>query len=235
MVVRHGGRFFEGPRCFQQEPHWPFAWSQAQHDWIFRLDADEFPSTSMKTWLQSFRAGPEPASDISGFTGIWPLWDGTRAVTRHWPPGRIFLIQRQRARFFGMAENTPVPDGHYQPSGLTLHHQPMRKSYGMRNVFCRKQAAAWRLVIATGLLGTPSDLPRWRWGSRDWPDFWKNLRERPLRTGIYSFVRGYLTTLRDQWRAGERILPWTSLAGPCHHLLIALCYCRLRLRSSTKS
>ena len=28
LVARHGGRFFEGPRCWQQEPHWPFAWSK---------------------------------------------------------------------------------------------------------------------------------------------------------------------------------------------------------------
>ena len=25
LVAQHGGSFYEGPRCFQQEPHWPFA------------------------------------------------------------------------------------------------------------------------------------------------------------------------------------------------------------------
>src|SRR6059036_1005511 len=71
VVEAAGGRFFERPRAYQQEPHWPFAWKQAAHDWILRLDADEFPSQEMKVWLQNFRAGPEPVDAISGFTCIW--------------------------------------------------------------------------------------------------------------------------------------------------------------------
>ena len=55
VVETAGGRFFERPHEFQQEPHWPFAWGQAKHDWILRFDADEFPSADMKTWLKSFK------------------------------------------------------------------------------------------------------------------------------------------------------------------------------------
>src|ERR1700730_6063338 len=68
LVMQHGGRYFEGPRCFQQEPHWPFTWWQAQHDWILRLDADEFPSEELKGWLRRFRDSPDPDNNISGYT-----------------------------------------------------------------------------------------------------------------------------------------------------------------------
>src|SRR5580700_1779934 len=148
LVMQSGGKYFEGPRCFQQEPHWPFAWSRARYDWILRLDADEFPSEELKNWLREFRASPEPSSDISGYTCIWPLWNGKKAVTRGWPAGRNFLFHRQRVRFFGMVEQVPIPDTRWEPLDLVLHHQPKGKSYGVRNILVRRQAYHWRRVIA---------------------------------------------------------------------------------------
>src|SRR5215813_333766 len=71
LVESRAGRFFERPRHFQQEPHWPFAWEQTHHDWILRWDADEFPSQEMRQWLEAFRAEPEPPDNISGYTCIW--------------------------------------------------------------------------------------------------------------------------------------------------------------------
>ncbi len=108
------GRFFEGDRVGSLEGQSPFAWRQANHDWILRLDADEFPSDELRVWLRKFCAAPEPAAEISGYTCIWPLWDGRRAITNKWPAGRIFLFNKNRVRFFGMIEQTPIPDGNYE-------------------------------------------------------------------------------------------------------------------------
>ena len=76
IVEAAGGRFFEEAREFQQEPHWPKAWEKAAHDWILRLDADEFPSEELTKWLYAFREKNESPENLSGFTCIWPLWDG---------------------------------------------------------------------------------------------------------------------------------------------------------------
>jgi hypothetical protein len=228
LVLGHGGQFFEGPRCFQQEPHWPFAWSKAQHDWTFRLDADEFPSADLKEWLERFRAGPEPPPEVSGYTCIWPLWDGTRPVTRSWPRGRIFLIHRRRVRFFGMVEHVPVPDGHYEPQPFVLRHEPTRKSYGLRNILVRQQGYAWRRAIAHSLLGNPLDLPRWRCASAEWPAFWNRLRSHPILYGFYALFRGTILTIRDQWQVEGKIKPLMAVACPLHHMLIGLLYLRLK-------
>lgn len=222
LVLAHQGKFFEGPRSFQQEPHWPFAWSQARHDWILRLDADEFPSAEMKSWLLKFRDGVEPTEKISGYTCIWPLWDGSRAVTQHWPAGRNFLFNRSRVRFFGMVEQVPIADDHFEALPLTLCHEPSRKSYGLRNILVRRQGAYWRFVIARSLLRTPLELPRWRWNSDQWPTGWARLRMHPIVYGFYSFVRGTLSTIRDQWRTEGRIMPIMASACPLHHFLIGL-------------
>lgn len=237
-VEAAGGRFFERPRAHQQEPHWPFAWEQAAHDWILRLDADEFPSEEMKTWLQNFRAGPGPAGAISGFTCIWPMWNGRRTVSKRWPAGRPLLFHRQRVRFFGMVEQVPVADGQYEPLNLVLHHQPVRKSYGLANLLLRKQAYRWRARIAASLLEEPAKLNCWRWGNRPWPQVWQEIRSHPFRTAGRRLTAGTLRTLRDQWKVEGRLHPLAALSGPVHHALIAFEYwrqCRMRDGGKTPS
>lgn len=237
IVQQAGGRYFEGPRVFQQEPHWPFAWSQAAHDWILRLDADEFPSPELREWLIAFRRSPEPASALSMFTAIWPLWDGSRAVTHTWPKDRIFLINRRRVSFFGMVEQVPIPDGTVEATGLVLRHCPRRRSYGLKNLLLRKQAYRWRSVIAKSLLRSPVALPRWRWTDTSWPAGWEALRQRPISIGTKRMLRDSYRQLREMLTYERRILPSALLGTAFHQLLMAFtyvfyrCICRIGLIS----
>jgi hypothetical protein len=226
FVEQCGGRFFERARAWQQEPHWPFAWTQAKHEWILRLDADEFPGEEMKTWLKEFRRAPEPADDISGFTCIWPLWDGRKIISEKWPAGRNFLFHKQRVRFFGMNEQTPIHDGRSEARGFILHHQPKRQSLGLCNVLLRKQAYHWRATLAQSLLGKPTDLPCWRWENENWPTDWECIRRHPWRTGFSRLTIGTIRGLRDQWRNEKRIFPRAAINGPIHHFLICFEYWR---------
>lgn len=231
LVELSGGRFFERPREFQQEPHWPFAWAQAKHNWILRLDADEFPSSELRAWLAAFRTQPEPDSGVSGFTCVWPLWNGKKTVSAKWPDGRIFLFHKHRVRFFGMVEEVPAPESSYLPLHLILHHQPKRSSLGVRNVLFRRQAYAWRTVIARSLLGKPTDLACWRWTSDAWPVQWAQIRSRPLLTAGRRLLKMPLRSLREQWRTEGRIFPFAALNGGLHHSLICLEYWRQRRRN----
>lgn len=227
LVLSHGGRFFVGPRCFQQEPHWPFAWWQARHDWILRLDADEFPSKELRRWLQSFREMPkEPA--VSGYLCLWPMWNGEKEVTHSWPGARNFLFHRNRVRFFGMVEQVPLPDDDWEALPLKLCHRPRRKSYGLGNILFRRQGSEWRRVIAESLLRTPSQLSRWRWSDEGWPYFWQSLREAPVKAGFYFLARNSILAVRDIWKAEGRFKPAMAFATPLHHLLLALRLRRLQ-------
>jgi hypothetical protein len=234
VVQASGGHFYERPLEYEQEPHWPFAWGCAAHDWILRLDADEFPSNEMKQWLQKFRKEIEPEKSISGYTCIWPLWSGHCTISRRLPGGRNFLFNRQRVRFFGMNEQVPIADGHYQPLDLVLHHQPRRKSYGLLNLLGRRQAYRWRSRIAESLLGRPTDLHCWRWTSEDWPAQWEEIRQRPVRTFFSRLILGTLRTVRDQWKIEGRIYPAAAISGPIHHALICVAYCQARLRRAMR-
>jgi hypothetical protein len=235
VVEKAGGRFFAPEkREYQQEPHWPFAWAQARHDWILRLDADELPSKEMKKWLREFRQAPEPPPGTSGYTCIWPLWNGRREITKKWPAGRIFLFHRQRVKFFGMAEQVPVPDGVYQALDFILHHQPGRKSYGLYNILVRKQAYFWRNCIATSLLGKPTDLACWRWQDEQWPLGWEQIRRNPLWTAFKRVIKGF-RGLRDQWRVERKIFPSAAFDNPVHQALICIRYWALRCKRKSTS
>jgi hypothetical protein len=235
LVEQYGGRFFEAQREYQQEPHWSFAWAQAGHDWILRLDADEFPSPEMKSWLKNFRESAEPPKNISGFTCTWPLWNGRKTVSQKWPAGRIFLFHRQCVRFFGMVENVPAPDGQYVRQDLVLEHQPKRGSAGLRNVLLRKQAYQWRAVIAQSLLGKPTDLQCWRWQDEQWPVEWEQIRQRPLWTALKRLIMGTFRALRDQWKCEGRFFPAAAINGPVHHFLICLKFWKLRCKTPSQN
>ena len=229
LVEELGGRFFERPRYFQQEPHWPFGWAQARHDWVLRWDADEFPSDELAEWLVAFRAQGEPPAGVSGFTCILPLWDGTRARTTKWPR-RIVLIHRQRVRYFGMADQAPVPDGRVVPLSLRLHHQPERKCYGIRYTVARQKVRRWHDEIGRALLGKPTDLPCWRWEDPNWPAKWEGIRRRPLWTGVYRMVMSPIWNAREAIECGE--LPRLSFLTffPLQHWLTCMSYMKMRRR-----
>jgi hypothetical protein len=227
LVERRHGRFFERQRCFQQEPHWPFAWEQARHDWILRWDADEFPSDELREWLRLFRSRPEPPADVSGYTAIWPLWDGRRARTAKWPRS-VILLDRRRVRFIGVADQAPLPDGRYLPLDLVVHHQPKRKNYGVGYTLLNPKVRRWQREIARALLGKPTDLPCWRWDSPDWPEKWDQIRRRPLLTGLIRLVLSVYWNAREMIQQGELPRPSFLAFFPLEHASICLAYARLR-------
>lgn len=228
LIERYRGRFLDQPRQYTHEPHWPFAWEKCFHDWILLFDADEILSVDLAGWLKKFRTSFPPESGIAGFTCIWPLWDGKRQVTYKWPDRRLFLINRLKVRYFGMGENRPLPIGNFQPLPLTLHHQPERKSYGLRNILFRRSAWRWRQIIATSLLGKPTDLPCWRWTSQEWPQVWEQIRRRPIRTATKRLLGWPFRTAREMKGLEGRVIFSAIISGGIHHCLIALAYWRLR-------
>lgn len=227
LVEQYGGRFFERPRAFHQEPHWPFAWEQARHDWILRWDADEFPSVELIQWLKAFRHQPEPPQEISGYTCVLPHWDGKRARTKKWPR-RVVFLNRQRVRYFGIAHQAPIADGKFEPLNFILHHQPKRKAYGIRYTLGRKKVRRWQEETARALLGKPTDLPCWRWTSNEWPKKWEQIRRRPILTGLYRLAFSPIWNAREMIQHGE--FPRLSFLTffPLQHWLTCWSYHRAR-------
>jgi len=226
-VRQKGGRFFEHPRIGSLEGQSPFAWWVARHDWILRLDADELPSADMQKWLKNFRNQLSSGERFAGYSCIWPLWDGRRATTSRWPRGRLFLFNKQRVRFFGLTEQTPIVEGEIMETGLVLRHEPARKSYGIRNILLRRQAYFWRELIAKSLLQTPLELSRWRWSDDEWPQPWLGLRKNPLKYAIWALILMSAYTAKAMVHNGILPRPGFVFQSGIHHFLAAYKYWRI--------
>jgi hypothetical protein len=130
-----------------------------------------------------------------------------------------------------MVEQTPIPDGRFEPLDLILRHEPPgRKGFGLSNIVVRKQAYYWRECIARSLQGKPTDLACWRWKNEAWPMEWEQIRRHPLWTALQRLVKGTASGLRDEWRAEKRLFPFVAIGGPLHHALICFEFWRLRRR-----
>jgi glycosyltransferase involved in cell wall biosynthesis len=230
IVEAYEGRFYEGPRCFQQEPHWPFAWWAAKHDWILRLDADEFPSPVLAEWIDQFRANNPDDSEICHYQAIWPLWDGKKRKTTHWPNSRPFLIKKSKHCFFGMVEQTSIPQADVLAISKVLAHQPKRKSYGVRNILFRRQAYLWRRVIAGSLMNCPSKLPRWRCVDSSWPEPWKSKIDHPFRLAFWCMFWFPFCQLRKMLKFERKIDISACLNPGLHHFLLqmAIVWCKIK-------
>ena len=225
---RHGGGGSSSGRAvFCMRRTFLSAWEQARYDWILRWDADEFPSDALKNWLKAFRAQLDPPADMSGYTCIWPLWDGKRARTKRWPR-RLFMLHRQRARSIGLAHMAPIPDGRTMPLELILHHQPKRMSYGIRNALVRPESRRWQAEIGRALLGKPTDLPCWRWDSPEWPEKMEQIRRNPIWTGVSRLLLSPIWNAREMIECGE--LPRLSFLTffPLQHFMACLSYLQAR-------
>jgi FkbM family methyltransferase len=222
FIGSQGGRFIEHPRVGSLEGQSPFAWWFAKHDWILRLDADEFPSDELAQWLQIFRAVPENEITSAAFSCIWPLWNGHKKTTRNWPDNRVFLFDRRRASFVGLVEQAPIIEGRTSRLPLTLHHQPRRKSYGIRNILFRRQAWLWRKSIAHSLLQGPQSLPRWRYKNAAWPNSWNAVVADPLLEGSYRALKFPVEQYRVMRSHGEKFSAGACLNPALHHFMIGV-------------
>lgn len=227
LVEAHGGRFLVEPRRFQQEPHWPRAWREARHDWILRWDADEFPSEELADWLRNFRQQPEPDDSVSAYSCILPLWNGQQARTSRWPR-RISILDRRKVRYFGMADQSPIPDGKVIELDLVLRHQPPAAAYGVSYTVRNPKVRIWHDEIARSLLGKPTDLPCWRWDDPAWPRKWEAIRRRPLLTALKRLFLSPYWNLREMLAYGERPRLSYLTFFPLQHWMTCMSYIRLR-------
>jgi hypothetical protein len=150
-------------------------------------------------------------------------------LTKKWPDGHLFLFHKQRVRFFGMCEQSPIPDGTYEPvDGLVLCHQPKRKSFSLQNSIFRAQSRNGRAFIVECLLGKPTDLNCWRWDDEAWPLGWEQIRRRPFWTAFKRLLMWPQRALRHQWRRERKLFPLAAICGPLYHALICFKFWRSR-------
>ena len=187
LVSEHGGKFIERPRVFSQEPHCPFAFGEASYDWILRFDTDEYPSDELRDWIVEFRSKTDVNPKIAGYQWICPAWNGRKRISMNWPFKFLRLFDRRKVSMVGLCEHGPAADAGYLSPTLPLRfwHEPASPSHGLRNIFGKERTRQARKNLVRALLGSPLAHPRWRYEDEKWPLGWQEVKDHPIRTGLW--------------------------------------------------
>lgn len=223
LVESRNGRFFERPRKFSGDGHYIFGWQQARHDWIFRPDADEYPSPGLAEWLRGFRSAPETDPAVSGFEFVIPLWAGSSQATTRWPY-RPTLIHRRRIRYIDLCEQWLIPDERWQHVDKALCHEPARKNYGASYLLSLTKRKRWLYATVLGLMRPPTAWDCWRWYEPEWPKKWEVLRRHPLRTALVRLFTSFWGNGRDMIQSGEPFKPLLLTHYPLHHWITCITF-----------
>jgi hypothetical protein len=185
----------------------------------------------MRVWLRGFRKTAFALKNISGFSCLWPFWDGREEFFFTQMEWRPFLFHKQRVSFVGMAEQGPIPAFKWKSTGLTLHHRPHRSSFGLNYVLFRRQSYRWRKCIAASLMRRPIDLPCWHYSRETWPIHWAQIIQKPWSVGLRRFIRILAVNLGSMPKKGFKFFQSELFGAPFHQLLISWTYGFCRLKS----
>ena len=108
----------------------------------------------------------------------------------NWPFKFLRFFDRNKVTMIGLCENGPEPEAGYTSPRMPLRfwHEPATPSHGLRNIFGKKRTRQARENIARALLGSPQDHPTWRYESDEWPADWKQVKDRPILTGLWRLL-----------------------------------------------
>jgi len=183
IAEEYGCRIFIQPFRGHADASKVFAFSQARHEWILGVDADEFLSTGLRAHLHELVSDPS----VNGYRLLWPFWDGRRYVSspeKSWH--KLALYRRDCMHAVGNLHLTidvdePVIDVEHH-----LEHRPEYNNWTLRTTFTKWRA--WARVSAREYLSPYSDLPTFNWsGPTEWPPRRQLLnRLSPLLFWLYA-------------------------------------------------
>ncbi len=114
------------------EAHLVFAFEQAQGEWIFRIDADEYVDTAD---FQKIKDRIED-KEVDALILKWELWNGKKVITF---PGlqKMCLVRREHFHYRGIPHENGSVDGRIEKLDIFLHHRPVYNNIAWKN-FMRK-------------------------------------------------------------------------------------------------
>jgi glycosyltransferase involved in cell wall biosynthesis len=123
------------PRKGRAALHLIAAIKKAKHDWVLKLDADEFLSEDLKKNLSRLVS----KKNVSAYTFVWPWWDGEKYITHEWPIKKV-LFRKSKASFIQFPGwDEPKTKGEIVNTKYLLEHRPNQiNSFSSLNSFIEK-------------------------------------------------------------------------------------------------
>ncbi len=204
-----GARVVEAEYYGAMEFHFPMALALAVNDWILRIDADEFLSPELKKELPRLIVEPVSGKKIkAGFSFLWPLFDGQKIVSSHWP-SKVALFRKSCLSFLGVPHFSLNLAGPIEKTALILNHQPDYDNLSQQ-IF-RKKQLAWAELQAATYLKPFSEIAKFNYSAPGWPLAVRWRLRCPLALLPADFSVTFLKNIfSSAYRAG-----WAGLKASC--------------------
>jgi glycosyltransferase involved in cell wall biosynthesis len=138
IAQKYTSHIHEGDRKGMMEFHLIDAIKMSSHDWVLRVDADEFLSPEMGRNLHTLIQNTQTNS----FTFIWPIWDGNKYITQKWPYKPVLFRKSSIIYIEDAHSNFMVPQPENTKTPYTLEHQPLYNNYSWKSIFSKQKRFA---------------------------------------------------------------------------------------------
>jgi glycosyltransferase involved in cell wall biosynthesis len=177
------------------ESHRPWLLKAVKTEWVLQIDPDEYllsgAQASVRQLVQSNRA--------DCYALVWPLWDGTRYMTKNWPHKKV-LYRLAASRYLGVPHEEVRIDGTIETVATRLEHQPAYNNLSL--VTLRTKWNRWLTVHARALLAGRSAWDTFPDGARLEPHY-AFIARWPLFSSIPVFLYHFAATMiLGGWRQG---------------------------------
>ncbi len=192
IAARYNARIIVAEHRGYMEAHLPRAYTEAQGEWLLRIDADEFLSTELRKALPELLKRPTAAYEF-----LWRLHDGERYISLSWPYKQC-LFRKDCVSFIAIPHFISEVQGVTERLPFLLEHQPRYNNYSFKT-FRTKWLAMARIVAA--VYGYDFNMiPRFNNLETQWPKniLWR--RRFPLLIMPFDAVFIFIKTLGAGWR-----------------------------------
>jgi glycosyltransferase involved in cell wall biosynthesis len=162
ICQEYGAKIFVRDYIGEAEPHRPFSFKQAKHEWILQIDADEFLSQSLRQNIKELILNKE----VAGYEFFWPIWDGEKKISSSWPHKRC-LYRKKAISFLGIPHFVVEINGITKKNQLVLEHQPKYNNYTWHTF--KRKFRRWARIQAQFYLKKYADIEKFNCPGNDWP------------------------------------------------------------------
>ena len=119
IASRFTKKIFIGERRGMMEFHLIDGIIASQGEWILRIDADETLSFELQKHIKKLAS----TTKYDAYSFVWPLWDGKKAVSRHWPY-KLALYNKRSIAYLENPHTNFLVKGKIKKTPYVLEHRP---------------------------------------------------------------------------------------------------------------
>jgi len=229
ICKKYTNKVFIMPHRGRSAFHWIPLIKKAKHDWILKLDADEFLSKDLKKNIKELAKNDK----ADAYSFIWPWYGDGKYITKRWPR-KTSLYRKSKISGMGFpAWDTPIVNGVTIKTDYVLEHKPFLGSDQTWKNFWKKAIKRYCKGQAEYSLVDFKSIEKYNYTPKDFPWSFRLRRRFPLLSApLFSLAALIKIPLKDNaWREGKPVFI-EAVQTSIYYLILGAYIHRLKLRKN---